>query len=329
MLRKILVINCLNEFVFQVKEDDNLPKKICDDCSKKLASWQNFYKKCEQTQKRLQQYLENWQKSSIYVPSSNQNSVTCAGSEKSNTSKDLSQISFGDKTPADTTQTKPSVLPKQVKNISSVHSETKAGIFVITKKCRTVEYKHREDANKVNNVSDNSNSCQEKVKSSVAGSQKKNACPEETDNTTEQTHSVEGLKENEQLQTNFTTEAIECVKRLKFSKSSLKTKKYIEVHHCHICEKTFCSRGKLNVHVAAHLSLPEFQCNNCSKKFRSKFSLRYLYVEHNLLSHFIFRFLPKHITLLGRLLSFIHLHSCWSCLNLKIFVKCYGRRFVT
>jgi hypothetical protein len=241
----------------------------------------------------------------------------------------LSQISHGDKTSAETNLTKTSVLPKKVKTVSSVNSGTKTGVSVITKNYKNVEYKNREDTSKVKNVSDNSNNSEEKVKTPATGSHKKNVCPEETDNTIEQAQSIVESKENEQLQTNFTAEATVCVKRIKFSESSLKTKKSIEAHQCHICEKTFPSRGKLNAHVAAHLSLSEFQCEKCSKKFRSKFSLRYIYLKHNLFSLFIVKFLPKHSTLLGRLLSFISLCSCWRYLNCSIIVlKCCGKKFV-
>jgi hypothetical protein len=317
----------LNGFVFQVKEDDSLPKKICDDCNKKLASWQNFYKKCEQTQKRFQQYLENWKKSSVHVCSSNQNSVTCSDVEGSPSYKDLSQISIGVKILAEAKQTKTSALPREVRNISFVNSETKTGISVISKNHKSVEYKHREDTSKVRNVSDNSDKSEEKVKTPATGSQKKNVCPEETGNNTGQAHSIVGSKGNEQLQSNFTGEATACVERIKLAESSLKIKKSTEVHQCHICEKTFPSHAKLNAHVAAHLSLSEFQCDKCSKKFRSKFSLRYIYLKHNLLSLFNVKFLPKHITILGWLLSFMSLHSCCSCLNfIFVFFKCHGKK---
>jgi hypothetical protein len=257
---------CLKEYIFQVKEDDSLPKKICDDCNKKLSSWQNFYKKCEQTQKRLQQYLENWQKSSVCVPSS---SVAC-----SDISRDITQVSLGDEIPEETIQTKLCVLPKKVKDISSVNSVTKDDMPVINKIVKDDEYKHRKNTSKIKNISEGTDNSYMKVRKLAARSQKNSTCPRENDSTAVQAHVIVISEENEQTQEHFIAATTDCVKRVNLSKSSLKTKEPTEVHQCHICEKPFPSHGKLNAHVAGHLRLPEFQCDKCSKKFRSKFSLR-------------------------------------------------------
>lgn len=261
------------EYVFQVKEDDSLPKKICDDCNRKLASWQNFYQKCERTQKKLQQYLENWQKSAFYVSSSSQRNVTYSDTESSEISRGVSQISLADKIPAEAFQNKTCVLPKKVNDILSVNSLSKNDIPVITQKLNNNKQKYRENIIKIKNVNEDRRN-KGRVKKEGAGSQKKNAYPGESDHTAEQAHDIVIAKENERLQTNLSVDSTDFVTKVKLLKRSLKSKKSTEIHQCHICEKTFPSRGKLNAHVANHLSLPEFQCDKCSKKFRSKFSLR-------------------------------------------------------
>jgi hypothetical protein len=258
---------------FQVKEDDSLPKKICDDCNKKLASWQNFYRKCERTQKKLQRYLEKWQKPSLYVPSSSQRSVTYSDTESSEISRVLSQISLGDKIPSEAFQGKPCVLPKNVNDILTVNLLSKKDTPAITQNLNNNKQEYRENTDKVRSVNEDIGN-KARVKKQKAGSQKKNAYPRETDPAAEEARDVVISKENERLQEKFSTDATDFILKAKLLRKSLKNKKSIEIHQCHICEKTFCSRGKLNAHVAAHLSLPEFQCDKCGKKFRSKFSLR-------------------------------------------------------
>lgn len=261
------------EYAFQVKEDDSLPKKICDDCNKKLASWQNFYRKCERTQKKLQQYLENWQKSSFYVSSSSQRGVTYSDTESSEISRGLSQISLADKIPAEAFQNKTFVLPKNVHDSLSVNSLSESDITVIIQKLNSTKQKYTQNTIKVENVNEDRRE-KGRVKKEGARSQKKNAYPGESDYTANQAHDIVIAKENEWPQTNFSADATDSVTEVKLSRRSLKSKKSIEIHQCHICEKTFPSRGKLNAHVATHLSLSEYQCDKCSKKFRSKFSLR-------------------------------------------------------
>jgi hypothetical protein len=261
------------DYVFQVKENDSLPKKICDDCNKKLASWQNFYRKCERTQKKLQQHLENWQKSPFYVSSSSQHNVTYSDTESSEISRGLSQISLADKIPAEAFQNITSVLPQKVNDMIFVNSLSKNDIPVITKKLNNNKQKYRENTIKVKNVNEDRKK-KGRVKKEGVGNQKKNAYPGESDHTAGQTRDIVIAKENERLQTNFSADATDFVKKVKLLKRPLKSKKSIEIHQCHICEKTFPRRGKLNAHIATHLSLPEFQCDKCSKKFRSKFSLR-------------------------------------------------------
>jgi hypothetical protein len=248
-----------------------LPKKICDDCNKKLASWQNFYRKCEQTQKRLQQYLENWQKLSVSVLSSNEHSVTYSDGVGSDSYRAVSQISLGDKIPTETTRVKPSVLPKKVKDVLSLNSSTQDNLRVGHESLND-EHKHKEGTVKVKNAKEGK--IDSKVKLKRHGIQKKNSCQGGTDNNGEQAHGVEISNENGQSQKHFTEGITDCVKSICLSNSSSKTKKSVEVHQCHICNKTFPSHRKLNVHIAIHLSQPEFQCDKCSKKFRSKFSLR-------------------------------------------------------
>ncbi|PNF29188.1 hypothetical protein B7P43_G10780, partial [Cryptotermes secundus] len=265
-----LIYKCLQ---LQIKEDDSLPKKVCDDCNRKLASWQNFYRKCERTQKKLQQYLENWQKSSFYVSSSGQHCVTYSDNESSEISRGLSQISLADKIPAEAFQNKTHVLPQKENDTLSVNSLSKNDIPVITQKLNNNKQKYRENTIKVKNVNEYRRN-KGRVKKEGAGSQKKNACAGESDLTAEQAHDIVIAEENERLQTNSSVDATDFVKKAKLLKRSLKSKKSVEIHQCHICEKTFPSRGKLKAHVATHLSLPEFQCDKCSKKFRSKFSLR-------------------------------------------------------
>jgi hypothetical protein len=261
------------KYVFQVKEDDSLPKKVCDDCNKKLASWQNFYRKCERTQKKLQRYLEKWQKPSFYVPSSSQRSVTYSDTESSDISRVLSQISLGDKIPAEAFQDKTWVPPKNVNDILSVNSLSKKDIPVITQNSNSNKRKYREKADEVRSVNGDSSN-KDRVKTQEAGSKKKNVYPRETDNAVEEAHDIVISKENERLQDEFSTDAAGFVIKTKLLRRSLKSNKSVEIYQCHICEKTFPSRGKLNAHVAAHLSVPEFQCDKCGKKFRSKFSLR-------------------------------------------------------
>ena len=259
-----------------------MPKKICDDCNKKLASWQNFYRKCEQTQKRLQQYLENWQKSSVCVPSSSEHSITYSGGVGSNSYRVLSQISLADKIPTETTQAKPSVLQKKVKDVLSLNSSTEDSLHV---GCESIndEQKHKENTVKVNNAKEGRIDSRVKLKN--PGIRKKNSYLGGIDDNSEHAHDIEISNENEQPQKPFTEGTTDCVKSICLSKSSSKTKKSVEVHQCYICNKTFPNHRKLNVHIAVHLSLPEFQCDNCSKKFRSKFSLRYgifaVYLEYN------------------------------------------------
>jgi hypothetical protein len=260
------------KYGFQVKEDDSLPKRICDDCNKKLASWQNFYRKCERTQKKLQRYLEKWQKP-FCVPSSSQRSVTCSDTESSEISRGLSQISLGDKILAEAFQGKTRVLPENVNDILSVNSLSKKDITVITQNLNTNKRKYTEKTDEVRNVNEESSS-KGRVKTNEARSQKKNVYCRETDNAVEEAHDIVKSEENERLQDKFSTDAAGFVIKAKLLRRSLKSKKSVEIQQCHICEKTFPSRGKLNAHVAAHLSVPEFQCDKCGKKFRSKFSLR-------------------------------------------------------
>ncbi|XP_049837143.1 zinc finger protein 37-like isoform X1 [Schistocerca gregaria] len=46
-----LIHSCVK---LQVKENDGFPKKLCGDCMKKLFSWQQFYIKCCDTQRKLE-----------------------------------------------------------------------------------------------------------------------------------------------------------------------------------------------------------------------------------------------------------------------------------
>lgn len=249
-----------------------MPKKICDDCNKKLASWQNFYRKCEQTQKRLQQYLENWQKSSVCVPSSSEHSATHSGGSESNSHRVLSPISLGDKILSETTQTKTSVLQKKVKEVLSLSSSSEDNLPLGTESIN-VEEKHKENTVKVHNTTEGRVYSKVKLKKSAA-TWKKKSYPGKTDNNLEQAHGIAISNKNERPQKHSPEGNMDCVKNVCFSNVSWKNKKSVEVYQCHICNKTFPNHRKLNVHIAVHLSLPEFQCDKCSKKFRSKFSLR-------------------------------------------------------
>jgi hypothetical protein len=158
-----------------------------------------------------------------------------------------------------------------VNDIVPVNSLSKNDVPVITQNLNNSKERCRENNIKVKNVNKDRSNVEGRVKKRVAGSQKKNIRLGEADHAAEPAHGAVISKENEQLRKNFTTDATDFVIKVKLLKRPLKS---IKIHQCHICEKTFPSRGKLNVHVAAHLSLPEFQCDKCSKKFRSKFSLR-------------------------------------------------------
>lgn len=250
-----------------------MPKKICDDCNKKLASWQNFYRKCEQTQKRLQQYLENWQKSSVCVPSSSEHSGTCSGGLELNSNRVLSPVSLGDKILSETTQAKSSVPRKKVKEVLSLSSSREDNLPLGTESI-DVEEKSKVNTVKVHNSTEGRVYSKVKLKKSAATTWKKNSYPGKTDNNLEQAHGIVISNKNERPQKHFTEGNTDDVKNVRLSNVSWKNKKSVEVHQCHICNKTFPNHRKLNVHVAVHLSLPEFQCDKCSKKFRSKFSLR-------------------------------------------------------
>lgn len=253
-----------------MKEDDGLPKKICDDCSKKLASWQNFYRKCEQTQKRLQQYLESWQRSSVCIPNSSGHSVTYSYGSDSNSHRVRSSVSLGDKILSETTQAKTSVLQKKVKEVLPLSSSTEDSVPVGSESIN-VEEKRKENTVKVHNATEGRVYSKVKLKKSVTW--KKNS--RKTDNNLENAHGIVISNRNDKSQKkHFTEGTTNCVKNVCLSSVSWKNKKFVEVHKCHICNKTFPNQRKLNVHVAVHLSLPEFQCDKCSKKFRSKFSLR-------------------------------------------------------
>ena len=252
-----------------MKEDDGLPKKICDDCNKKLAAWQNFYRKCEQTQKRLQQYLENWQKSSVCIPNSSGHSVTYSYVSDSNSHRVLSPVSPGDKILSETTQAKTSMLQKKVKEVLPLSSSTEDNLPLGTESIN-VEEKHKEGTVKVHNATEGR--VYSKVKLKKSATWKKNL--RKTDSNLENAHGIAISNRNDKSQKHFTEGTTNCVKNVCLSNVSWKNKKSVEVHKCHICNKTFPNQRKLNVHVAVHLSLPEFQCDKCSKKFRSKFSLR-------------------------------------------------------
>lgn len=248
-----------------------MPKKICDDCNKKLASWQNFYRKCEQTQKRLQQYLENWRKSSVSIPNSSGHSVTYSYGSDSKSHRVLSPVSLGDKILSETTQAKTSVLQKKVKEVLPLSSLMEDKMPIGTESIN-VEEKHKENTLKVHNATEGW--VYSKVKLKKSATWKKNSYPRKTDNNLEYAHGIAISNRNDKSQKHFTEGTMDCVKNVCLSNVARKNKKSVEVHKCHICNKTFPNQRKLNVHIAVHLSLPEFQCDKCSKKFRSKFSLR-------------------------------------------------------
>lgn len=248
-----------------------MPKKICDDCNKKLASWQNFYRKCEQTQKRLQQYLENWQKSSVCIPNSSGHNVTYSYVSDSNSHRVLSPISLGDKILSETTQTKTSVPQKKVKEVLPLSSLTEDNLPLGSESIN-VEEKHKENTLKVHNATEDRVYSNVKLKKSATW--KKNSYRRKTDDNLGHARGVAISNRNDKSQKHFTEGSTDRVKSVCLSNVSWKNKKSVEVQKCHICNKTFPNQRKLNVHIAVHLSLPEFQCDKCSKKFRSKFSLR-------------------------------------------------------
>ncbi|XP_069686980.1 uncharacterized protein [Periplaneta americana] len=264
-----LIYKCLH---LQVKEDDSLPKKICDECNKKLTTWQGFYKKCEQTQKRLQQYLENYQKSGTehrdasvvdYISDSSRvlPSITSDNdnpAEKAAVSEETKDISGGSLmkqnsvTVIGTSVRDNSYKKKQTNKIK--YATSIEGAIGRVKKGRIKKPK----SNKRKNISNGfveTNTKAEKVINDVTT--KENKCP---------------LKHEEQNSNE--RDEVTDVKRVKPSESSIKSQKPVKIHQCHICEKTFPSRGRLNTHVSSHLNLQDFQCDKCSKKFCSKFSLR-------------------------------------------------------
>jgi hypothetical protein len=177
----------------------------------------------------------------------------------------LSQISLGDNIPTEKTLEKTSVLQKKVKVVLSLNSSTEDNLPVGTKSLYN-EKMHKESIVKVNNAKD--------VKLKKSGSQKKNSHPGGTSNNLEQARGIAISKEEEQPQKHLESGTTDCVKSIHVSNSSSKIKKSVDVYQCHICNRTFPSGGKLNLHVPVHLNLSEFQCDKCSKKFRSKFSLR-------------------------------------------------------
>lgn len=44
-------------FIFQIKTNDDLPKKLCSDCDRKLSDWQDFSTTCKKTQETLRKLL--------------------------------------------------------------------------------------------------------------------------------------------------------------------------------------------------------------------------------------------------------------------------------
>jgi hypothetical protein len=135
-----------------------------------------------------------------------------------------------------------------------------------------VEEKHKENTLKAQNATEGR--VYSKVKLKKSGTLKKNSCPRKTNNNLEHALGISISNINDKSQKHFAEGTTDCVKNVCLSNVSWKNKKSVEVHKCHICNKTFPNQRKLNIHIAVHLSLPEFQCDKCGKKFRSKFSLR-------------------------------------------------------
>ena len=205
------------------------------------------------------------------VPRTSEHSVTYSCGSDSNNHRVLSPVSLGDKILSETTQAKTTVLQKKVKEVLSL-SSSKEDNLPLGIESLNVEEKHKENTVKVNNAIEGK--VYSKVKLKKCATWKKNSYTGRTDNTLEQARGVAISNKNEQPQKLFAEATTDCVKNVCLSSVSRKTKKSVEVHQCHICNKTFPNHRKLNVHVSVHLSLPEFQCDKCSKKFRSKFSLR-------------------------------------------------------
>jgi hypothetical protein len=165
------------------------------------------------------------------------------------------------------------VPQKKVKEVLSVSSLREDNLPLGTESI-DVEEKHKVNTVKVHNSTEGRVYSKVKLKKSAATTWKKNSYPGKTDNNLEQAHGITIANKNERPQKHFTEGNTDGVKNVCLSNVAWKNKKSVEVCQCHICNKTFPNHRKLNVHVAVHLSLPEFQCDKCSKKFRSKFSLR-------------------------------------------------------
>lgn len=165
------------------------------------------------------------------------------------------------------------MLPRNTNDILSANLLSKRDIPVITENLNNIKEKCMVNMITVRNENKKSNS-KGRVKKQGAGIHNKGIYPRKTDHAAEDSHDIVVTKGNERLQENNSFGATDLVTKVKLLRRSLKNNKSSQIHQCHICEKTFPSRGKLNAHVAAHLSLPEFQCDKCSKTFRSKFSLR-------------------------------------------------------
>ncbi|XP_067010895.2 zinc finger protein 93 [Anabrus simplex] len=224
-----LIFNCLN---LKIDENDSLPKKVCDDCTRRLTVWQSFYSRCLRTQKKLKHDLEIYFQSDILL-------------EK----PILDPPSENDKSDVKTQNTPLEPDKPQPKEKQKVPQKSK-------------KTREKKGQSKKNSAKEAQNEGSPKEKS-VPGGDKENLSTETTEK-----HVLEPGQSGK-IPKVYQCEHCEETFSLKTKLNHHVTNDHKVEHRCETCKKLFRTKFSLRCHSFTHSERRNFCCHICGQLFRT------------------------------------------------------------